>query len=234
MGMMISKAKEAIKSFFTPKNDPEKSPEFIYMSKMFAALKYPRQRRIFYRNPNAYKRLENLIKLATKFKQKRHELVFKDYLTELELNIKAQVERPMKLLQVLIEKESKQNENIVAPLSIDSPIYGSALPEDKSTPVDDIPLYDTSVAPSELEYISPNAELEYNASTSDFEIALQHEQMNILCEQFETFTLEMNEDDCHSAKRQKTCSDQTAYIDTIQIMESILFYNLWNARKEVI
>lgn len=218
MGLIISKTKNLLNSIFSSNSKIEDSPAYLHMTKMLASLKYPKQRQRFYQNPKAKHTLTELIKHAIQFKNKSCELLFKDYLTELEMIEKEIKERPFKLLKAMVD--AKYGQANLIPFS-----------EDNSK----ILTHNIHAVPAHHIEESPAPEHDIVAKVEYYFDSQVDIEMDLLCEQLNTMSLEQEDEDyLQQPKRLKTSDSNTRNVPSMNMVESLLSYAIWHAKSEII
>lgn len=246
MGLIISTVKNKLGSIFFSKPKVEDSPAYLHMTKMLTLLKYPKQRLRFYQYPKAKHSLTELIKRAKHFKNKTGELLFKDYLTELEMIEREKQERPLKLLKALVDAKYGQNnqnltqqfdafaehhqheKNLTASVTFENFDSVCAEQDQESTYA---PFFTTNGEVTFNDDLETKVEIETEADFDTYD----NPAVDLLCEQFNALSLERYDDDClQPSKRQKTSNSKSPHLLCMNGVESMLFYEIWQAKKEII
>lgn len=198
--------------------DSEPDHDFDYMCNMYEKLKNSKEREWLYTNPTAYKLLLALIDDAKKYNNKTYELMFKEYLWELEDRLDAPRKRINQLLQKMIEAD--------CPKPRECPPFSNFPP----------------VAPvSQKDCTAPPQEKENSCEVQDKEIYwelpffyyLSENELDEFCRNFESLSLEGKESESEQASKRCKISDEPSNnISPLNIMEPMLAPMIWKAQYE--
>jgi len=208
-------------------NEPESIPAKIdtnsrtyqYMIKMYEKLRYPKARELFYHDPSAYAQLLNLIDYATKYQKKSYELMFKDYLFELEDTIEAPKKRLHKLLQSLVEAKYGK--------PIGSLPFEDLAPENHCARVEE----EAPTQPEKTSFIVTN---NGRYREMPFWYYFSDDELDEFCHHFESLQLEDEDSSSEQkAKRSKLSDSLSSYIPSIESIEQDITPVIWQAQDEV-